>query len=135
MASDNGCSGKEHVDLILLHSLLILDSARILVHTLTLARQDRLVYLKRVALNGKHTTVRRDTVPNGHGYNVSRDKLIRLDFFRRSVPDDFCFIGRIFLQRGDRLFGTAFLRNTNHGIEDENGQDLEPYELAGAKAH
>lgn len=41
-----------------------------------------------------------------------------------SIPDDFCFVGRIFVQCGDRLFGAAFLGDTDNSIQDKDRENL-----------
>lgn len=42
-----------------------------------------------------------------------------------TVSHDIGFVGRVFLQSGDGLFGTAFLGDTDNGIEDQNGKNLQ----------
>lgn len=41
-----------------------------------------------------------------------------------AVTDDVGLVGRVFLERGNGLLGTALLGDTNDGIENENCKDL-----------
>lgn len=41
-----------------------------------------------------------------------------------SIPDDLGFIGRVFVQCGDRLFGAAFLGDTDNSIQDKDRENL-----------
>jgi hypothetical protein len=42
-----------------------------------------------------------------------------------SVAYDLGLVGRVFLEGGDGLFGAGFLRYSDDGVEDENGENLE----------
>jgi hypothetical protein len=42
-----------------------------------------------------------------------------------AIAEDVGFVGRVFLECGNGLFGAALLRNTDDGVEDENREDLE----------
>lgn len=57
------------------------------------------------------------------------------------VPDDLGFVGRIFVQCGDRLLSTTFLRDTDNSVQDKDCENLKegsistflPLESKGAR--
>jgi hypothetical protein len=42
-----------------------------------------------------------------------------------SVAYNLGLVGRVFLEGGDGFLSASFLRNSDNGIEDENGENLE----------
>jgi hypothetical protein len=41
-----------------------------------------------------------------------------------SIADNLGLVGGVFLERSNRLFGAALLRDTDDGIEDKDCEDL-----------
>lgn len=124
MARDDGCAREQHVDLVLLDGIRILDHAGVLGHRLALARQDGLVDVEAVALDRQDPAVGGDPVADGDGDDIAGDQLVGLDARNVSVAHDLCLVGRVFLERGDGLFGAGLLRDADDGVEDEDGEDL-----------
>ena len=124
MSSDDGGSGEKHVDLILLDSVGIGNSAGVLGHTFTLASENGLVDVEAVALHGQNSAVSGNSITNCHRYNVTRHQIVGLDACDVSIAYDLGLVGRVFLESGDGLLGAGFLRDSNDGIEDEDGENL-----------
>jgi len=97
MSCDYRGAREEHVDLILLDSLLIFDSLDIFSYTFTLACQDRLVNLERVALYRQETTVGGYPVAYRDSDDISWHKVLRFYTLRCAIPDNLGLIGRVFL--------------------------------------
>ena len=97
MASDNSCSREEHVDLILLDSILHLDSRNILAHTLTFTSQDSLVDREAVALDSDDSAVCRDPISNRDCDDISGYELVRLDAGNMAISENLGFVRRVFL--------------------------------------
>jgi hypothetical protein len=124
MARDNRGAGEQHVDLILLDSACILDGPSVLWYTLALSGQDRLVDVEAVALDCQDPAVSGDPVANCDRDDIARNQLLSLDAFDVSVAYDLGLVGRVFLEGGDGFFGAGFLRYSDDGVEDENGENL-----------
>ena len=124
VSRDDGGTGEQHVDLILLDSARILDRARVLGHTLALTGQDRLVNAEAVALDRQDPAVCGNPVTDCNRDDVSRHQVVGLDAGNVSSANDLGLVGRVFLEGGDGLFGACFLRYSDDGVEDENGENL-----------
>ena len=123
VASDDGSAGEEHVDLILLDGILILDSLGVLAHTLTLAGQDRLVDAEAVAVDAEDSAVRGNAVADSDVDNVTRDQLFGLDRLNCSIAHDLGGVCAVLLQGRDGLLGRRFLADTDDGVQDQNSED------------
>lgn len=125
-SSNNSGSREEHVNLILLDSLIIVDDrGGVFSNALALSGQDSLINRKAVALDGNNTAVGGNSISNRNGNNVARNKVVGLDSgYVTTVADDVGFVGGVFLQSGDGLLGTAFLGYTDDGVEDEDCENL-----------
>lgn len=124
MSCNHSCSREESVDLVLLDSFQILDGNGILSNTLTLSGEDSLVDGEAVTLDCQNSAVCRDAISNCNCNDISGDQIFRPDSGNVSIADNLGFVGRIFLERSNRLFGAALLRDTDHGIEDQDREDL-----------
>jgi hypothetical protein len=129
MSCNHSCSREESVDLVLLDSFQVLDSNGILSNTLTLSSEDSLVDGEAVTLNCQNSAVCWDPISNSNSNDVSRDQLFRSDPGNMSIAYNFGLVGRVFLERSNRLFGAALLRDTDDGIEDEDCEDLSDFAL------
>jgi len=118
MSRHHCCSRKQHVDLVLLDGIRILDRTDVFSYALAFSGEDRLIDAEAVALDGQEAAVGRDSVSHGHGYDVSRYQIICLDTLEGSVTNDLGLIGRVFLECGNGLFCAGFLRDADDGIED-----------------
>lgn len=133
MSNHDGGAGEQHVDLVLLDGLGILDGAGVLAHTLRLAGQDTLVDAEAVAVDGEQAAVGGDAVAHGHDDDIAGDQVLGLDALDLAVADRLGLVGRVFLQGGNGLFSRGFLRDSDDGVEDENGEDLG--RVSGDTAH
>jgi len=124
MSDSNGSSGEEHIDLILLDGKLILDGAGIFSNTLALTGQDSLVDAEAVAQDGKNTAVGGDLVSDSNIDDITGDELISANVGKISVSQHLGFARRVLVQRGNGGFGTALLRHSDDGIEDQDSKDL-----------
>lgn len=115
---------KQHVDLVLLDSILVLDRLDALSDALALAREDRLVDAEAVGLERQNAAVGWDAVSDRDGDDVAGNELVGLDAPELAVANNLCVEGRVFLESGNGLFGAGFLGHANDGIEDEDGEDL-----------
>jgi hypothetical protein len=93
MTCDNRSTREEHINLVLLNSILILDGPGILGYTLALSSQDRLVDVEAIARDGQNPAVSGYSVTNCNRNDISRNQLISLDAFDMSVAYDFRFVG------------------------------------------
>lgn len=118
MPCDDGGPGEKHVYLVLLHSLFILDRNCVLADALTLPRQDRLIHLERVALDGNDTAISRNAVADRNGDDVSRNEFVGLDPLRCRISNDFGLVGGVFLKGCDCFLGATLLGDTDNRIED-----------------
>ena len=66
MAGDDSRPREQHIDLILLNRLRILDGVGILADALALARQDGLIHLEGIALDRKNPAISWNSVSNRH---------------------------------------------------------------------
>jgi hypothetical protein len=124
ISSDDCSTREEHVDLVLLDSVGVLDGVRVLADTLALSGQDTLVDTEAVAVDGQNSTVGRNAIAHGHLDDVSRNQLVCLDALNLAIANDLGLVGRVLLKCRDCLFGRRFLRNTYDGVEDEDGENL-----------
>lgn len=124
-ADNNGSAREEHVDLVLEHGLGVLDDGvAILTNTLTFTGENGLVDGKAVTFDSNYTAIGGDAVANMDRYDITGDQVVGLDARHvATVSDDVCFVGRVFLEGGDGFLGAALLRDTDDGVEDENGED------------
>jgi hypothetical protein len=118
----------------LLDGILVLDGVYGLANALALSGQDGLVQAERIAVNGEYAAVGGDTVAYRNMNDIARNEVVGLDFLGYAISDDLGFIGRILLERGNGLFSAALLRNTDDGIENQDGQNLHDIELAYGSA-
>jgi hypothetical protein len=105
VSSDNGGTREEHVDLVLLDSVGVLDGVRVLADTLTLSGQDTLVDTEAVAVDRQDSAVGRDAIAHSHLDNVSWNQLVCLDALNLAIADDLGLVGRVLLECSDCLFG------------------------------
>ena len=124
ISSDNGGTREEHVDLALLDSVVVLDGVRVLADTLALSSQDTLVDTEAVAVDRQNSAIGRYAIAHSHLDDVSGNQLVCLDALNLAIADDLGDIGRILLKCSDCLFSRRFLRYTDDGVEDEDGEDL-----------
>ena len=124
VSSDYGGTREEHVDLILLDRVCVLDWLDILGHALTLSGQNRLVDVEAVALYRQNPVIGRNTVSNFHGDDISRYQVICLYAFQEAIAEDLGFVCGVLLESSDGLFGTRLLGDTNNGVEDQDGENL-----------
>jgi hypothetical protein len=124
ISSDNRGTREEHVDLVLLDSVGVLDGVRVLANTLALSRQDTLVDAEAVAVDRQNSAVGRNAIAHGHLDDVSWNQLVCLDALNLAIANDLGLVGRVLLECSDCLFGRRFLRNTYDGVEDEDGENL-----------
>ena len=116
MPRNNRSTREEHIDLILLDSVLILDGPGILGYTLALSSQDGLVDVEAVARNGQDPAISGYPVTDCDRDDISVDQLVGLYAFDMSVTYDFRFVGRVFLEGCNGLFGASFLRYSDDGV-------------------
>src|SRR5277367_3150409 len=109
VASCNSGSGEEHIGLILLYSLRIVDGVAVLADTFAFTSQYSLIYCEIIALDRQQSAVGRYAVANCDGDNISRYKPIGLYPLHASVSNDFGLICGIFLQRSNSHLSAAFL--------------------------
>lgn len=124
VSGDNGGAGEQHVDLILLDGILVLDGIRTLADTLAFTGEDGLVDAEAVALNREQSAVGWDAVAHRNGNNIAGNEVVGLDALDETVANHLGLVRRVFLEGGDGLLGTAFLGDADDGIEDQDGQDL-----------
>jgi hypothetical protein len=105
ISSDNGGTREEHVDLVLLDSVVVLDGVCVLADTLALSSQDTLVDTEAVAVDGQNSAVGRNAIAHSHLDNVSGNQLVCLDALNLSIANDLGHIGRVLLKCSDCLFG------------------------------
>jgi hypothetical protein len=104
--SSNDCGTREeHVDLVLLDSVGVLDGVRVFADTLALSGQDTLVDTEAVAVNRQNSAIGRDAIADSDLDNVSRNQLVGLDALNLAIANDLGLVGRVFLQCSDCLFG------------------------------
>jgi hypothetical protein len=123
MASNDGGTGEEHVDLILLDGILVLDSLGVFAHTLALASQDRLIDAEAVAVDAEDSAVGGDAVADSDVDNVTRDQLFGLDRLNCSIAHDLGGVCAVLLQGRNSLLGRRFLADTDDGVQDQDGKD------------
>lgn len=123
VARDNGSTREEHVNLILLDSILVLDSLGVLAYTLALASQDRLVDAEAVAVDAEDSAVGGNAVADSDVDNVTRDQLLGLDRLNCSIAHDLGGVCAVLLQGRNGLLGRRFLADTDDGVQDQNGED------------
>lgn len=114
-------SGEEHIDLVLFYGTLVRNRTDILADTFALTRQNGLVNAEAVALDGNQTAVGRNLVAHGDVYDVSRHEFIGADADQVAVTNGLSFTRRVLVEGRDGLLGTALLRDTDNGIENEDG--------------
>lgn len=124
MSSGNSGSRKQHVDLILLDGLVILDRLNVLSNTLTFTSQESLINAEAVAVNRQKTAIGGNLVTDGDVDDVTGNEVLGLDCSEVTITEDFRIIGGVFLKRSDSLLGARLLGDTDDGIEDEDGEDL-----------
>jgi hypothetical protein len=123
--SSNDCGAREeHVDLVLLDSVGILNGVRVFADTLALSGQDTLVDAEAVAVDRQNSAVGRNAITHGDLDDVSRDQFVCLDALNFAIANDLGLVGRVFLKCSDCLFSRRFLRYTYDGVEDEDGENL-----------
>jgi hypothetical protein len=123
--SSNNCGTREeHVDLVLLDSVGVLDGVRVFADTLALSSQDTLIDAEAVAVDRQNSAVGRNAITHGDLDNVSRNQLVGLDALNLAIANDLGLVGRVFLKCSDSLFSRRFLRYTYDGVEDEDGENL-----------
>lgn len=124
ISSDNCGTREEHVDLVLLDSVVVLDGVSVLADTLALSSQDTLVDTEAIAVDRQDSAVGRNAIAHSYLDDVSGNQLVCLDALDLAITDDLGHIGRVLLKCSDCLFGRRFLRHTDDGVEDEDGEDL-----------
>ena len=125
MTDRNRCSGEEHIGLILFDSHRVLDRACILADALALASEDRLVDTEGVAHNGNYTAVSGYPITDCYVDNIAGDKFFSTNPGNMTIPNNFCFVGGIFLKGSNRLFSTAFLGDTHNRVKNQDSKDLD----------
>lgn len=124
VSSNNSSTREEHVDLVLLYGVRILDGICVLANTLTLSGQDALVDAEAVAVDGQDSAVGRNAVTHGHLDDVSRNQFVCLDALNLAIAYDLGLVGRVLLECCDCLFGGRFLRYSDDGVENEDSENL-----------
>ena len=133
VSSDNCGARKEHVDLVLLDGLCVLDGVRLLADALALSGQNALVDTETVAVDGQNSAVGGNAITHSHLDNVSWDQLVCLDALNFGIANNLGHVGRVLLERGDCLLGRRFLRHANDGVEDQDGENLGVWSEAAVK--
>lgn len=123
VASNDGGTREEHIDLILLDGVLVLDSIGILAHTLALTGQDRLINAEAVAVDAEDSAVGGNAVADSDVDNITGDQLFGLDRLNCSIAHDLGGVCAVLLQGRNGLLGRRFLANTNDGVQDQDGKD------------
>lgn len=102
----------------------------VLANALALSRQDGLVDGKRVALDRDEAAVSGDAVADSDRNDIAGHEKLGLDARDLAiVADDAGECGRVLLEGGNGLLGAALLRDTNDGVENEDGEDLRVGEI------
>lgn len=124
VTSDNSCTRKQHIDLILQDRLVVAnDGLEIFPDAFAFSGQDSLVHGKAVAFDRDQSAVSRDAGTNGNVNDIAWHKILSLDTGNLSIAHHVGLVGRIFLQSGNCLLGTAFLGHSNNGVENKDCQD------------
>jgi hypothetical protein len=112
--------------LVLQDSLGVLDNRRvILANTFTFSSKNSLINGKAIALDSNDSAIRRNTVSHSNSDNITRNQLVGLYSGNVSTIANYVgLVGRVFLEGSNGLLSTAFLRNSDDGVKDENGENL-----------
>lgn len=103
----------------------VLHGGGIFPNALAFTGENGLVDGKAVALDRQNSAIRRYPVSNRNRNDISGNQLFGADAANVPITDNLGFVGRVFLERGNSLFGAALLRDTDDGIEDEDGKNLD----------
>lgn len=130
MSNGHGSSREKHIDLVLLDRLVILNWTSVFPNALTFTGKDGLIDTEAVALDRQNTAISRDTIPDSNVDDVTWDKLFGANSGNMTVTNDLSLVRGVLIKCGNRLFGAAFLGDTDNCVQDKNCEDLRERFLA-----